>query len=60
LGRLSYKMPEDFLLKVSALADKTDVIIPKVLEEGGHSLGQYLGSAISFITICIFSDFGVI
>jgi hypothetical protein len=24
LGRLSYKMPEDFLLKVSALADKTD------------------------------------
>jgi HK97 gp10 family phage protein len=36
LGRLSYKMPEDFLLKVSALADKTDVIIPKVLEEGGQ------------------------
>lgn len=36
MGRLSYKMPEDFLLKVSALADKTDVIIPKVLEEGGQ------------------------
>ncbi len=35
MGRLSYKMPEHFLLKVSALADKTDVIIPKVLEEGG-------------------------
>jgi hypothetical protein len=29
-------MPEHFLLKVSALADKTDVIIPKVLEEGGQ------------------------
>jgi HK97 gp10 family phage protein len=28
-------MPEDFLLKVSALADKTDEIIPKVLKEGG-------------------------
>jgi len=28
-------MPEEFLLKVSRLAKKTDVIIPKVLEEGG-------------------------
>jgi HK97 gp10 family phage protein len=40
LGRLSYKMPEDFLLKVSALADKTDVIIPKVLEEGGQMVAD--------------------
>lgn len=32
----SYKMPEDFLLKVSSLADKTDSIIPKVLEAGGE------------------------
>ena len=32
----SYKMPEDFLLKVSSLADKTDTIIPKVLEAGGE------------------------
>jgi HK97 gp10 family phage protein len=29
-------MPEDFLLKVSTLADKTDEIIPKVLKEGGE------------------------
>ena len=29
-------MPEDFLLKVSTLADKTDEIIPKVLQEGGE------------------------
>ncbi len=36
MARLTYKMPENFLLKVSALADKTDVIIPKVLEEGGQ------------------------
>lgn len=40
MGRLSYKMPEDFLLKVSALADKTDVIIPKVLEEGGQMVAD--------------------
>ena len=26
------KMPEDFLMKVSRLADKTDEILPKVLE----------------------------
>jgi len=29
-------MPEDFLLKVSTLAEKTDEIIPKVLEAGGE------------------------
>ena len=29
------KMPEEFLMKVSKLADQTDVIIPKVLEAGG-------------------------
>jgi HK97 gp10 family phage protein len=29
-------MPEDFLLKVFTLAEKTDEIIPKVLEAGGE------------------------
>ena len=29
-------MPEDFLMKVSRLADKTDEIIPKVLEAGAE------------------------
>lgn len=28
-------MPEEFLMKVSRLADKTDTILPKVLEAGG-------------------------
>jgi len=36
MARASYKMPEDFLLKVSKLAEKTDDIIPKVLKEGGE------------------------
>lgn len=36
MARASFKMPEDFLLKVSTLADKTDEIIPKVLKEGGE------------------------
>lgn len=36
MAKASIKMPEDFLLKVSTLADKTDEIIPKVLQEGGE------------------------
>lgn len=34
LAKCSFKMPEDFLLKVSTLGEKTDEIIPKVLEAG--------------------------
>lgn len=30
------KMPEDFLLKISRLGEKTDVILPRVLEAGGE------------------------
>ncbi len=36
MAKSSYKMPDDFLLKVSKLAEKTDEIIPKVLKEGGE------------------------
>jgi hypothetical protein len=36
MGKAVVKMPEDFLMKVSKLADQTDVIIPKVLETGGE------------------------
>ena len=35
MAKVNIQMPEEFLLKVSRLAKKTDVIIPKVLEEGG-------------------------
>jgi HK97 gp10 family phage protein len=36
MAKVEIKMPEDFLLRLSKLADKTDVIIPKVLEAGGE------------------------
>lgn len=36
MAKVEIKMPEDFLLKVSRLAEKTDTIIPKVLEAGGN------------------------
>jgi HK97 gp10 family phage protein len=32
----SFKMPEDFLKRIEALGDKTEEIIPKVLEVGGE------------------------
>ena len=36
MAKVNIKMPEEFLLKVSKLADKTDTIIPKVLKAGAE------------------------
>jgi len=36
VAKPTMKMPEDFLLKVSRLADQTDVILPRVLKAGGE------------------------
>lgn len=36
MAKATIKMPEDFLLKVSGLAEKTDEIIPKVLATGAE------------------------
>ena len=36
MAKAAFKMPEDFLLKLSRLGEKTDEIIPKVLEAGGE------------------------
>jgi len=36
VAKATFKIPEDFLLKVSRLADKTDEILPKVLEAGAE------------------------
>lgn len=35
MAKVTMKMPEEFLLKVFSLAERTDTIIPKVLEAGG-------------------------
>jgi len=34
VAKVGIKMPEEFLLKISKLADKTDMILPKVLKAG--------------------------
>jgi len=36
VAKATYKLPEDFLVKLSRLSEKTDVIVPKVLEAGGE------------------------
>ena len=36
MAKTMFKMPEDFLLKLSRLGEKTDEIIPKILEAGGE------------------------
>jgi len=36
VAKVTIKMPEDFLLKVSRLNEKTDEIIPRVLKAGGE------------------------
>ena len=36
MAKATYKLPEDFLVKVSRLADKTDEIVPRVLQAGGE------------------------
>jgi len=36
MAKVEIKMPEEFLLKVSKLAEKTDEILPKVLDAGGE------------------------
>ena len=36
MAKATMKMPEDFLLKISRLGEKTDEILPRVLEAGGE------------------------
>ena len=36
MAKATYKLPEDFLMKVSRLADKADEIVSRVLQAGGE------------------------
>ena len=38
MAKTTFKMPEDFLMKLSRLGEKTDEIIPRVLKAGGEVL----------------------
>ena len=49
MAKAVMKMPEDFLLKISKLGDKTDEIIPKVLEAGGKVVEEKVKSNLQSI-----------
>jgi len=44
VAKVAFKMPEDFLLQLSKMESKTDVIIPKVLEAGGEVVASKVKS----------------
>ena len=49
MAKVDFKMPEEFLLKVSRLAEKTDEIIPKVLEAGAEVVYDKIKSNLSAV-----------
>lgn len=44
MAKATMKMPEDFLMKISKLGEKTDEIIPHVLEVGGEVVKEKVKS----------------
>ena len=49
MAKITIKMPDDFLLKISQLAGKSDEIIPKVLEAGGEVVLEKVKSNLSAV-----------
>lgn len=49
MARAEMKMPDDFLLKISRLYEKTDEILPKVLEAGGQVVLERVKSNLSAV-----------
>lgn len=49
MAKITIKMPDDFLLKVSQLAEKSDEIIPRVLEAGGEVVLEKVKSNLSAV-----------
>ena len=44
MAKATMKMPEEFLLKVSRLGEKTDEILPRVLKAGGEVVAEKVKS----------------
>jgi HK97 gp10 family phage protein len=49
VAKVEIKMPEGFLLRLSRLEEKTDAIIPKVLEAGGEVVLNKVKSNLSSV-----------
>ena len=49
MAKADFKMPEDFLLKLSRLGERTDEIVTKVLESGGEVVEEKVRSNLSAV-----------
>lgn len=49
MAKITIKMPDDFLLKISQLAEKSDEIIPRVLEAGGDVVFEKVKGSLSAV-----------
>lgn len=49
MAKAEFKMPEDFMAKISRLEERTDEIIPKVLEAGGEVVLDRVRSNLSAV-----------
>ena len=49
MAKAGFKLPEEFLLKISRLADKTDEIVPKVLKSGAQVVEKKLKSNLNSV-----------
>lgn len=47
MAKATFKMPEDFLMKVSRLSSKTDEILPKVLAAGAEVIEEKVRANLS-------------
>lgn len=49
MAKCSINLPEDFLVKMSKLGEKTDEIVPKVLQAGGEVVADKVKSCLSAV-----------
>ena len=49
MPKADFKMPEDFLIKLSQLGERTDEIVTKVLESGGEVVASKVRSNLSAV-----------
>ena len=49
MAKATYKLPEDFLLKLSKLGNHTDAILSEVLQAGGEVVEAKVASNLSAV-----------
>ena len=49
MAKAAYKLPDDFLDRISKLADKTEEIVPRVLDAGGEVMAAQVRSNLASV-----------